>query len=125
MESAMSVLVDKMNFTEYVREKIRCLRSKHIRELNVHWYLFYEDWCDEWYFSCFNWLEGSKKGNGKIAFKEVCELADELDIVVSLKVVERKLFDYYELFGFILVGKVISGTMRKYRRDPKGKRNEC
>ena len=68
-------------------------------------------------FNSFQRLEHGKKGNGRIALKEVCDLADKLEVSFSLEAIAKELIPYYESFGFVLQKEYMDG-LRRYTREP-------
>lgn len=100
-----------------IRLAIAELNESHAK-LGVKWTL---DWCpvtESWEF--FNFARytslGGVKGNGAIALREVCELADRFDITITLWCVVPKLFPYYERFGFERTGS--TGEVQYFDRAP-------
>jgi hypothetical protein len=76
------------------------LRDAHESSLGVYWQMGYKAFGLEWAFYSFGRYPGAAKGNGAKALTEVCALADEFGIELSLWC-EPVLIPYYQRFGFV------------------------
>ena len=61
------------------------------------------------------------KGNGAIALREICALADSLGVVLTLATSVAKLKPYYERFGFVPTATLRNGNYcaTSFRRQPQ------
>jgi hypothetical protein len=79
------------------------LLEQHDRLYGVNWSIRIDDALEMATFCSFNRSHfplQTGKGNGAIALKEVCDLADELKLHMYLWTLYEPLVEYYERFGF-------------------------
>lgn len=120
-------MIECRDYHTIILEGFKPLWRWHRYELGVQWWIYVRAafGCeDSLYFCGFSRLEGSPKGNGRIALKEVCDLADKFDVPLTLEAIAKELFPYYESFGFVCQRKYRDG-LRLYKREPEGGENEC
>ena len=123
-EVESTVIAECHNLEKIIEEGFSPLRRLHAHRLGIRWWMSvrFKNYPitkeKELYFNSFQRLEHGKKGNGRIALKEVCDLADKLEVSFSLEAIAKELFPYYKSFGFVCQKQYLDGV-RLYRREPK------
>jgi hypothetical protein len=94
------------------------MRKRHRQELKVEWMIRWVD--DHWYFSSLRNRSGIK-GNGAVALREICALADKVGEPIVLWTGPERLYSYYEQFGFKQIGRKRCDAAYEamfFRREP-------
>lgn len=108
-----------MNQPDIIKQ-FNALEAEHNETLRVSWSATFDSRFEGLTFMCFNRWNRSPdtKGNGAIALRQVCDLADELGLVLSLWTHVEKLHAYYRSFGFELQGERAQDRAAIFKRKP-------
>lgn len=110
-----------MNQPDIIKS-FNALEAEHNEKLRVSWSVTFDPRFEGLTFMCFNRWDfrspNGAKGNGAIALRQVCDLADELELTLSLWTPADKLHAYYRSFGFELQGPREPDRVAVFKRKP-------